>query len=99
MPLDASRSPSYSGIGKSRRSMSVTSAPAARAPSTPILISFLFHDSVRVLPAKARILGAVMMSPGNSFTDHFDEHPLAAAAVKLTVEDLLPGAEIELARG
>src|SRR5262249_11287762 len=37
--------------------MSVTSAPAVRAPSTAMRTSFLLNDSVRVLPANARILG------------------------------------------
>ena len=32
-----------------------------------------------------------------SLTDDLDEHPLVAAAVELSVEDLLPRAEVETA--
>ena len=34
-----------------------------------------------------------------SLPDHLDQHPLRPSAVELAVEDLLPGAEVELAVG
>ena len=36
---------------------------------------------------------------GASFPDHLDQHALLAASVELAVEDLLPGAEVELPVG
>src|SRR5262245_41452232 len=55
-------------------------------------MTFLLNESARMDPANARILTML-------FPDHFDEHSFAATAVELAVEDLLPGAEVELAAG
>src|SRR5687768_6321430 len=42
--------------------MSVTSPPASRAAAAATRINFLFRASVRVVPAKARILGLPVMA-------------------------------------
>src|SRR5258705_10105001 len=53
-------------MGRSRRSMRVTSPPASRAAAAAMRISFLLKASVRVVPANARILGAVAMGLGST---------------------------------
>ena len=49
--------------GSPSRSISVTSAPAFAAPSTAMATSFLLNDSLRRLPAKARIRGCIVLAP------------------------------------
>src|SRR6476661_717748 len=49
------------GTGKSRRSISVTSAPARRAPSAATRTRRLLRDALRALPAKASIFGTVVV--------------------------------------
>ena len=53
----------------------------------------MFHDAERRLPEIARMRTVI------SFSDHLDQHALAPLPVELPVEDLLPGAEVELAAG
>src|SRR5688572_3291735 len=43
-------------MGRSRRSISVTSPPASRAAAAATRTSFLLNASLRVVPANARIL-------------------------------------------
>src|SRR5262249_29023395 len=63
IPCSASRSWSNSGNGKSSRSISATSAPASRAPLTAMDTSFLLKEPLRVLPAKARMRGVIVLAP------------------------------------
>src|SRR5580698_8696525 len=63
IPCSDSRSSSNSGSGNSARLINVTSAPALRAPLTAMAASFLLNDSLRRLPAKARIRGSIVLAP------------------------------------
>ena len=60
MPLADSRSESKTGRGKSRREMTVTSAPAAEAPAAATAASFWLKESRRRLPPKTRMRGVVI---------------------------------------
>src|SRR5262249_30678637 len=69
IPCSASRSWSNSGNGKSLRSIRVTSAPASRAALAAMDTSFLLKDSLRRLPAKARMRGVIVLAPSRSLID------------------------------
>src|SRR5258706_14530041 len=66
-------------MGRSRRSIRVTSPPASRAAAAATRISFLFKASVLVGPANARILGlSAMGAQATSFSARRHSPDLAA---------------------
>src|SRR5579859_1570157 len=50
-------------MASSRKSISLTSAPASRAPVAAMRTSFLLSEPLRRLPANARIFSAITLAP------------------------------------